>query len=125
MRSLFSKLLSPAGLLYIYLVLSSFALGVYQARGVEAPDAFVVILPFGYLWSVGWWLRTDSRQRGFTWPWDLGLFLYIIWPLLIPYYLLKTRGWRGLLAIVVFIAAYIGARLLGMVVYVALASLSA
>lgn len=123
MRSLFSKLLSPTVLLYIYLVLSSFALGVYRAHGVEAPDAFVVILPLGYLWIVGWWLRTDSRLRGITWPCDLGLFLYIAWPLLMPYYLLKTRGWRGLPAILIFVAVYTGALLLGLAVYVTLASL--
>lgn len=122
MNKLFSKLLSPAGLLYIYLVLSSFALGVYYARGVEAPDTLTIILPLGYLWIVGWWLRTDSRLHGVTWPCDLGLFLYIAWPFIMPYYLLKTRGWRGLLAIVVFVAAYAGALLLGVMVYVTLAS---
>jgi hypothetical protein len=124
MTKLFSKLLSPAGLLYVYLILSTFALGVYRARGVEAPDAFAVILPLGYLWIVGWWLRTDSRARGITWPCDLGLFLYIAWPLLMPYYLLKTRGLRGLLAIVVFIAVYIGALLFGLATYIALERLN-
>ena len=78
MSKLISKLLTPTALLYVYHVLTAMALGVYHARGVEAPNAFAVVLPLGYLWIVGWWLRTDSRQRGVNWPWDELSLLWLI-----------------------------------------------
>ncbi len=122
MNKLLPKLFSPVALLYTYLILTSMALGSYRARGVEAPDAFAVILPLGYLWIVGWWLLTDSRERGVAWPWDLGLFLHIAWPFIMPYYLLKTRGLRGLLVVLIFVGVYTGALLFGLVLYLAIAT---
>jgi hypothetical protein len=108
------KLVSPAVLLYTYLIIMQFAHGIYLASGIELPPAFALISSAGYLWIVGWWLLTDSRKRGFAWVYDMGLFLYLAWPLIMPYYLLKTRGARGLLLILAFIMVYVGAVLAGM-----------
>jgi hypothetical protein len=49
------------------------------------------------------------------------MFLYMVWPFIMPYYLIKTRGARGLLGILGFVGAYIG----GLVVGVAMATLFA
>lgn len=120
MTKLLPKLLSPAGLLYIYLILTATAQGVYFASAAEEPVGFSLIYPIGYLWIVGWWLREDSRKRGITWLYDMGLFLYIAWPFIMPYYLLKTRRTRGLLVMLVFMATYVGAFILGAVLHLAL-----
>lgn len=124
MGTLLSKLLSPAGLLYIYLLVTNIAQGVYYASGIEAPPGFILIDQIGYLWIVGWWLRVDARKRGIAWLYDMGLFLNIAWPFIMPYHLVKTRGARGLLVILAFVAAYIGAFLLGATLYLAVASLN-
>jgi hypothetical protein len=70
----------------------------------------------GFLWAVGWWLRTDCRKRNVAVVYDLGLFLYLAWPIVMPYYLVKTRGAKGLLLILSFIVAYAGAAMLGILV---------
>jgi hypothetical protein len=120
----FSKLLSPTVLLYIYLTLTTVAQGIYFASGIELPEAFTVILPLGYLWIVGWWLREDSRKHGVVWVYDMGLFLNIAWLFILPYYLLKTRGAKGLLVIFGFVAAYIGAFGLGAAIHLAATQLN-
>ena len=56
-------------------------------------------------------MRTDSGKRGVKWVYDPGFFLCIAWPLVMPYYLVKTRSAKGLLVILVFIGAYVGAAL--------------
>ncbi|MFL6331719.1 MAG: hypothetical protein ACJ754_00075 [Pyrinomonadaceae bacterium] len=105
-------------MLYLYLITAQVITGAYLARGAELPPAFSLLYPLGLLWAVGWWLRRDSRLRGVGWVFDLGLFLYIAWPLFMPYYLLKTRGAKGFLAILAFAGAYVGALLAGAVLYV-------
>jgi len=51
----------------------------------------------------------------------MGLFLYVAWPFILPYYLVKSRGRKGLLAILCFVAVYIGATLVGVALYLVLA----
>jgi len=58
----------------------------------------------------------DSRLRGFSWIYDMGMFLYMVWPFIMPYYLIKTRGARGLPGIVGFAGAYIGGLVVGAIV---------
>jgi hypothetical protein len=124
MSKLFSKLLSPAVLLYVYLIITTVAQGIYSASGIEAPAGFTLLLPVGYLWIIGWWLRADSRKQGVAWVYDMGLFLNIAWPFFMPYYLLKTRGAKGLLVMLVFAGVFIGAFALGTALYFALATLN-
>jgi hypothetical protein len=117
MKNFLPKLSSPAALLYLFLVVAQVVTGVYLAREAQPPPAFSLLYPLGLLWAVGWWLRDDSRKRGVGWVFDMGLFLYIAWPLFMPYYLLKTRGAKGLLVILGFAAVYVGALLAGATLY--------
>jgi hypothetical protein len=111
---------SPAALLYLFLIIAHGIRGVYLGRAAEPPPAFTLLCALGLLWAVGWWLRRDSAKRGVGWVFDMGLFLYIAWPLLMPYYLFKTRGAKGLLAILAFIGVYFGALIAGAVLYILL-----
>jgi hypothetical protein len=120
MRRFLSRVSSPTSLLYLFLITTQVVVGVYLARGAELPPAFVFLYPLCFLWVVGWWLRQDSRARGVRWVFDMGLFLYIAWPVVMPYYLLKTRGTKGLLSILAFAVAYVGALVAGATLYILL-----
>ena len=109
------------GFLYLFLIITQFVTGVYLASGREQPPLFVLLYFFAFLWIIGWWLKDDSRRRGISWVYDSGFFLYVAWALVMPYYLLKTRGARGILVVLAFIGVYIGAAVLGMIVYLLLA----
>ena len=43
------------------------------------------------------WVRADRRSRMFSVPFEFDAFLFFSWPLLLPWYLYRTRGGRGLL----------------------------
>src|SRR6266850_8300944 len=107
MRNL-AKLLSPTALLYMYVVVTQVAHGIYLASTIEPPAVFALIDFVGLLWIMGWWLLTDSRKRGVAWVYDIGFFLSIAWVIVMPYYLLRTRGKKGVLLIVGFFTIYIG-----------------
>lgn len=118
MATALSRIFSPAPLLYTFVVITEFARGAYLGAQLEFPGTASLLFNVGMLWAVGWWLRTDSRRRGVFCVYDLGLFLYLAWPILMPYYLLKTRGAKGLLIILGFVVAYFGAALAGLVLSV-------
>lgn len=120
MRSFVSKISSPAALLYLFLVAAQVVKGFYLASETGAPPGFTLLYPLGLLWTVGSWLREDSRRRGVVWVFDMGLFLYIAWLVFMPYYLLKTRGAKGLLTLLAFLGVYLGAYLAGVLLCVLL-----
>ena len=44
---------------------------------------------------MGCWLERDSHEKRAGRVWDMGFFLSIAWPVIIPYHLIKTRGIKG------------------------------
>jgi polyferredoxin len=113
MATVLSRVFSPAPLLYTFVVITQFAYGAYLGAQLQFPEGIRLIYLIGMLWAVGWWLRTDSRRRAVLSVYDLGFFLYLAWPLVMPYYLLKTRGAKGLLVMLGFVVAYVGAAIIG------------
>jgi hypothetical protein len=117
MSELLSKLGSPTALLYIFTALTQVASGIYLANEREPPPVFSLMCTLGFLWIIGWWLLSDSRQRGVEWVYDMGFFLYLAWSFILLYYLLKTRGVEGLFAILGFVGVYLGALPVGVMLY--------
>lgn len=112
-NSLLSRIFSPAVLLYAFVVITQISRGIYTVLEGDAPAFLTFVIALGFVWIVGWWMRRDSQRRGIAWVYDMGMFLYILWPFIMPYYLLKSRGVRGLLVIFGFAVAYIGGLLVG------------
>ena len=125
MATVFSRTLSTTVLLYSFVVITQFGYGLYLGQQIEAPAAYTLLHWAAQLWIVGWWLRADSRKRRVAWVYDLGFFLCIAWPLVMPYYLVKTRGAKGLLVMLGFISAYVGATVVGILLSVTVAVLRA
>src|SRR5262245_52147239 len=123
MATVLSRVLSPAPLIFLFVVITQLGYGVYIGAQLPFPEGITLIYFIGMLWAIGWWLRTDSRGRGVLSVYDLGFFLYLAWPIVMPYYLVKTRGAKGLLIILGFVVAYVGAALLGVVLSVVLVAM--
>jgi len=118
MTATLSRIASPTVLLYSFVAITGVADAFYFGRQIEPPAIFTLIRWVGLLWVMGWWLRSDSRKRAVDSVYDLGFFLYIAWPVVMPYYLVKTRGAKGLLFVSAFIGALVGGVILGLVLSV-------
>jgi hypothetical protein len=116
-----SRIFSPAALLYSFVVITRFGCGFYLGRQLEPPPALALVYQFAFLWVVGWWLVKDGRERRVAAVYDVGFFLSVAWPIVMTYYLVKTRGARGILYVLVFIGAYVGAALVGVILSVTIA----
>ena len=78
---------------------------IYAAVELEPSSVIVLILTAGPLFAVILWLQKDARRTDVA-GLDWGLFLWIAWPVVIPWYAWRTRGragWRlglGLMALI-------------------------
>jgi hypothetical protein len=57
------------------------------------------MLSFAYALVIALWVRTDRRKRGVSVPYEFDAFVFFFWYVAMPYYLYKTRGWRGLMIV--------------------------
>ena len=91
---------TPGILVLICAGLPGFVSGLAAGKGVHSLHSGL----FFYLalfMAMGYWLSKDSKSRNVHWVFDLGFFLYVAWPIIMPYYLFKTRGLgKGFLALV-------------------------
>ena len=71
----------------------------YAVYDTIPPDGFVLLSYLALFWLIGDWFSKDSKKYPVEWAYDMGFFLYIFWPILIPYYLFATRGFTSALSI--------------------------
>src|SRR6185436_18406552 len=74
---------------------SSVAAAVYAATQVEPSPVVALFLSAGPLLAVVLWLQKDARRTGVGAVQDWGYFLLLAWPVVIPWYSLRTRGRSG------------------------------
>jgi hypothetical protein len=109
-----ARVTSLTALLWLFVVVTQLINGLYFAREIEPPASYTLLYPLAFLWIIGLWMRRDCRKHGVRWALDMGLFLYIAWPFIMPYYLFKTRGLQGLLLVGAFMGVYLIALIAGM-----------
>jgi hypothetical protein len=72
-------------------------LSVFSFHGVEASGATKLLWRFEFALILTSWVHVDRRVRGFSVPFEFDTFVFFAWPLVVPYYLYRSRGGRGLL----------------------------
>ena len=50
----------------------------------------------GFSFVIAWWVEIDRKRRAISMPFEFAAFMFFSWIVLLPYYLFKTRRWRGL-----------------------------
>ncbi|MVF14957.1 hypothetical protein FT643_22785 [Ketobacter sp. MCCC 1A13808] len=64
------------------------------------------------------WSVKEPMQKKFSASFEFSAAVYFAWPLVLPYYLYKTRGYEGLILFLGFAALYLTPFLSGLVAYV-------
>jgi hypothetical protein len=86
-----------ASLRFLYwttLILALLA-GFYGWVGLEPAPIIALGMAFGPYFATLAWARRDAPLRGVTLVHDWGFMALLFWPVLFPWYSIKTRGWRG------------------------------
>ena len=93
---------APLKPLYVTTVTCATLAAVYGLAGMEPSPLPLLFISVGPLISVVLWLQNDARLHRFATVHDWGLLAYLLWPVLVPWYVFKTRGtqaWRMSLAL--------------------------
>ncbi len=67
------------------------------------------LLRFTSIFLVWQWLEQECQGYGVTYPLDMGLFLYAVGPILVPYYMWRCQRWKGILKTVGLVAMWASA----------------
>jgi hypothetical protein len=103
-------------LLVVFMFLSQAPSAAYSILGLGSPPGFDVLVTFGALYAIGYWLEVDNRKYKLRLPYCRGVFLYVIGFFTIPYYIFKTRGKYGFLTLFIFLCLIIVPSFIGMIV---------
>jgi len=90
----FSKSLLP---LVTLTIIYSVGLAVLASRGVRVSDGPSLFWKFTFALFMVRWAAIDRRSRSFSVPFEFDAFVFFAWVLVVPYYLLRSRGPRGLI----------------------------
>ena len=74
---------------------SSAAAALYTATQIQPAPVVGLFVSGAPLVAVILWLQKDVRRTGVGAVQDVGYFLLLAWPVVIPWYVLKTRGRSG------------------------------
>jgi hypothetical protein len=86
----------------------SVAAAIYAGVGLEPSPAVELLLTACPLFAVILWLQKDAQRTHTAAILDWGLFLWIAWPVVIPWYAWSSRGragWRLALGLIALILA--------------------
>jgi len=99
--------LSHWGPLVILAAAESVILSSYVVLGTSLSPLQMVILPSAIAFFMMLWVLEDAhRRQGFP-CYDFGFFVALGFPFSVVWYLLWTRGLRGLLVIGIFLGLYL------------------
>jgi hypothetical protein len=102
-------------------VFAALAGATYATARIEPSPLIALFLSGGPLFAVILWLQKDAGRTGVGSVQDLGYFLLLAWPVVIPWYAFKTRGrsgWRLTVGLFVLIlAAHIGWAIVAYVIW--------
>ncbi|OGW24049.1 MAG: hypothetical protein A2X59_12370 [Nitrospirae bacterium GWC2_42_7] len=101
----------PGQIIFVvfFIIFTQTVFGFYAVYDQEPPGGFILLTYFALFWLVGDWFMKDSKKLKINWAFDMGFFLYLTWPLFIPFYLFKTRGFKRAITVIVgFIVLYLG-----------------
>lgn len=104
MRRTVQKTAIPLGVVFL---LGNLGGALYGAYGLQPSSAFRALYFAATAWAMAWWFVEDRRARGLAVSIDYGWFALWAWPLVLPYHLFRTRGWRGFAVIGKCIALFI------------------
>jgi hypothetical protein len=99
--------------IFVFISLMQIINGLCAVRQSEPSQGFAFFSYLILFSLIGYWLNKDNQRYKIAWVFDMGFFLYLAWPLIVPFYLFKTRGVKALRIIFGFIGIFLGAYIIG------------
>jgi hypothetical protein len=105
--------------MFILLVLSVFlyhlGMGFYFTAGLEPLPTLEFLYLAAFLCGIVWWLKSEAQEHQFSNLYCSGITVGYGWLVVVPYYLFKSRGWKGFIPILAVIGSIVAGRVIGMI----------
>jgi hypothetical protein len=111
-KSSLTLLVLLCALVFVY----HFASGIYIVRHLEPSPTFEFLYTAAFVCGVVWWLQAEARRSAIKPVYCRGLLVSVGWVIMIPYYLLKARGAKGLIPLAALVGSFLLAYVLVVVV---------
>jgi hypothetical protein len=95
------------------LFVSQVANGIYTGLDREPPSQVEGLLTAAFFLSLMAWFWSYCADHRLEWLLDMGWFLMVAWPIVVPYYLIKHERRRGLARVGLFLLTYFAAWAVG------------
>jgi len=69
-------------------------------KETESPDSIYNLWALIFMVLIATWCQKDAQGK--NWPFEYGYFVFLFWPVVLPYYLIKTRGLEGFIMFIGF-----------------------
>jgi hypothetical protein len=79
---------------------------VAAVKGQNTTESTDFLCSLFFALSVALWASNDAKSRNLYRPYEYSHFIFLIWPLALPYHLIKTRGSEGLLIFLGLLSLY-------------------
>ena len=90
--------------LVIFMSILHYAIMGYKGYDPSYESEQLMVLSLTFMFA--WWVIDDAKEQKYNRPYEFGAFIFFAWPIIIPVYLVETRGWKGLLLFPAFIGLY-------------------
>jgi len=87
------------------------------SHGGESSEAASWLSGAVFGFAAAWWVEVDRRQYAVSAPFEYAAFVFFLWPVAVPYHLIKTRGWNGVALGLAFLVLAFSPFFVGMVAY--------
>ncbi len=100
--------------LVILVLTANIGRALLARSNIEPSPEFKLIFGIALSFTIAYWLDRDNRATNLIRAWEKAWFFFIAWPVVLPYYLVRTRGakkamgmllaWLGVSVLLVFSA---------------------
>ena len=104
---------APAVLLVLFILLIGVSNGMDTAQGAQSPPVVSLLSNVLFVGLIIFWFKQDCLKQREKSAWAAGWFCGLACPLILPYYLLKTRGGKAVLIVLALLGIAVGANLVG------------
>ena len=77
-----------------------------STQGSGSSTSTMMLWTFIFAVLVALWAQTDAESSHKEIPFEYSFFVFLFWPPMLAYYLIKTRGFRGCLMFLGFLTLY-------------------
>ena len=95
----------PTLMLWLYAL--GLALVTVRHPGGGLPPGVDYVSRAAFALIMAFWVTADARKRHRPLCYDYDGFVFFLWPVVVPVYLIRTRGWRALLTLLCFLGLWV------------------